>query len=112
MPVLKADYSSINYEEMAKSIGLNLKHIPLLIASFSDESIAILNALEESIEDKNYEKIKSNAHSLKGSSGNLQFNEIYEMSKELEHSAAQQNPDFDYKAYLEAIKRAIATISN
>jgi HPt (histidine-containing phosphotransfer) domain-containing protein len=112
MPVLKADYSSINYEEMAKSIGLKPNYIPLLIASFSEESISILNALEDSIESKNYEKIKSNAHSLKGSAGNLRFNEIYEMSKEVEHSAAQQNPDFNYKAYLEAIKSAIATIPN
>jgi len=112
MPVLNADYSGIKYEETAKSIGLKPKHIPMLIASFVEESVLILNSLEDSIYTKNYEKIKSNAHSIKGSAGNLKFNEVYEMSKEIEHSAAQQNSDFDYEAYLEAIKSAIVTIPN
>lgn len=112
MPILNADYSGINYEDMAASIGLKSKHIPMLIASFVEESTSILNALQDSINTKNYEKIKSNAHSIKGSAGNLKFNEVYEMAKEMEHSAAQQNSDFDYEAYLEAIKRAIATIPN
>jgi HPt (histidine-containing phosphotransfer) domain-containing protein len=112
MPILNANYSSINHEEMAVSIGLKLKHIPMLIASFIEESKQILDLLEESISTKNYEKIRSNAHSIKGSAGNLKFTEIYEMAEEMEFAASAQKSDFEYEIYFDAIKSIIGTISH
>lgn len=112
MPILNANYSSINHEEMAASIGLKLKYIPVLIASFIEESNQILDLLEESISTKNYEKIRSNAHSIKGSAGNLKFTEIYEMAKEMEVAASTQKSDFEYEIYFDTIKRAMGTISH
>lgn len=52
MPILYANYSNFDYEEMALSIGIKSKHIPVLIASFIDESKQILGLLQESIELK------------------------------------------------------------
>jgi len=112
MSILNADYSNINHEEMATTIGLKVKHIPMLIGSFLEESVSILDALKGSIDAKNYEQIKSNAHAIKGSAGNLRFNEVYEMAKEIELSASSENEEFDYSAYFEAIKSAITTIPN
>lgn len=112
MPILHADYSNINKEEMAAAIGLKPKHIPMLIGSFLDESLSILSALQESIDAKEYDKIKSNAHAIKGSAGNLRFEEVYEMAKEMELSASTQNEEFDYSGYFDAIKDSISSIAN
>ena len=112
MPILKTDYSGLNYDEMAASIGIKPKHVPMLIGGFLEESNSIIEAMSRAIESKDYETIKSNAHSIKGSSGNLKFMEIYEMSKEMEHSAADFKADFDYSGYVEAMKSAIGTIPN
>ena len=111
MPILNADYSVLNQEEMAVAIGLKVKHIPMLIGSFLEESKAILSSLEELIESKNYTKIKEASHSLKGSSGNLRYNEVYEMAKEMELAGSNSDEDFDYLGYLEAMKSSILTIS-
>ncbi|WP_324171608.1 Hpt domain-containing protein [Sulfurimonas sp.] len=111
MSILTANYSDINHDEMAQKIGLKAKHIPILVTSFLEESAAILEKLQTSIESTNYQDIKSQAHSIKGSAGNLHFNEVYEMSKEIELSASQAKKDFDYQAHLDAIKKAVATIS-
>ncbi len=112
MPILNADYSKLNYEEMAASIGLKPKHMPMLIGSFLEESEDILKALTDAIASNDFASIKSNAHSVKGSAGNLKFNEVYEMLKEVELSAAEENTDLDYASYLVAVKAAIATIPN
>ena len=112
MPILNPDYSNLNHEEMAASIGLKQKHIPLLLGSFLDESKTIMSSLEKAIDTKNYEEIKSSAHSIKGSAGNLKFNEIYEMAKEIELSGAAADANFDYKNYFDAIIKAISTIPN
>jgi len=110
MSIQNADYSSIDFEEMAKSIGLKAKHIPMLVGVFVEESTEILNNLELAVNNQNYESIKVEAHSIKGSAGNLKFNEVYEMAKEMELSAASSQSDFDYQGYFNAIKSAIATI--
>lgn len=111
MPILDADYSRVDHEEMARAIGLKSKHIPLLIANFLEESISIMESLKEAIDSRNYEKIRSSAHAIKGSAGNLKFNEVYEMAKEMEFAGAKQDGDFEYETYFEAIKSAIGTIS-
>jgi len=111
MPILDADYSSINHEEMAISIGLKPKHIPLIIASFFEETESILNTLKESINTRDYHNIRLNAHAIKGSAGNLRFSEVYEMAKEIEFAAAEQKNNFEYESYHKAIRSAIRTIS-
>ena len=111
MPILTPDYSNINHEEMASVIGLKPKHIPRLIDSFVNESVTILQNLQEAINSKDFASMKLYSHSIKGSAGNLRFNEIYEMAKEMELSAADSKKNFDYQVYFEALKSAIATIS-
>ncbi len=110
MPILNPNYSNLNHDEMASAIGLKVKHIPMLIGSFLEESELIMNNLEEAIQKKDFSQIKSHAHSIKGSAGNLKFDAIYEMAKEIELSAATEDNSFDYKTYFEAIKTAITTI--
>lgn len=110
MPILNPDYSSLNHEEMSAAIGLKVKHMPMLIGSFLDESKSIMESLENAIDSNNYADIKSFAHSIKGSAGNLKFNEIYEMAREVELSAVAGDSNFAYKDYFNAIKEAIATI--
>ena len=110
MPILQADYANLNHEEMAKSIGLKAKFVPMLIGSFVEESAPLFTQIEEAIATKEYEPLRSAAHSIKGSSGNLHFNEIYEMAKEMELAAANAEETFAYSEYLNAIKALVATI--
>lgn len=110
MPILTADYSNLNHEEMAANIGLKPKHVPMLIGSFLEESQSIMQALSDAIASQDYPNIKANAHSIKGSAGNLKFTEIYEMAKEVEFAGNDANADFDYDVYFDAITKAIATI--
>ena len=112
MPIQYADYSNITHEELAEAIGLKIKHIPLLLNSFVEESINIINGLENAINGRDYASIRTHSHSIKGSAGTLQFNEIYQMTKEMEFAATDSSECFDYKGHLKAVKLAIATIPN
>jgi len=112
MSISNPNYSNIDHAEMAKAIGLKEKFIPMLIGSFLEESNPIIEKLEDAIKSKDFTQIRSHAHSIKGSAGNLKFNEIYEMAREMELSATDGDDNFDYTSYLEAIKTAISTIPN
>jgi len=110
MLILNADYSNIDYEDMANKIGLKVKHMPMLIGSFVDESSSIMSNLKTSIESKDFDNIKLFSHSIKGSAANLKFDAIYEMAKEMELSAIGKNETFNYLEYFEVINSAIKTI--
>ena len=110
MAILTPDYSSLDQEKMASLIGLKVKHIPLLINSFLEESTKIISKLELAIESADYETIRLNAHSLKGSSANLKFDDIFNMALSMEMASKENDVNFDYIGYLKAIKDAISTI--
>jgi len=110
MPISNPDYTNLDQEKMANAIGLKAKHIPMLVASFLEESEATLRELKTAVNSNNYELIRTTAHSIKGSAGNLRFTELYDMAKELEIGAEEKNSSFEYVAYFEAIKQAISTI--
>ena len=112
MAIVNADYSDLNFDEMAAAIGLKPKHMPMLIGSFLEESGPILSNIEAAISSSNYNDLKLHTHSIKGSAGNLKFNEIYEMTREMELAASDADTSFDYTGYLEAVKKAVATIPN
>jgi len=105
------DYSNLNFEEKATAIGLKAKHIPVLIMSFTEESKSILVDLKKAMDEKNYEEIQHHAHSIKGSSGNLKFNELYEMAKSMEFAARDKDNSFNYEEAYSAIEGGINTIS-
>ena len=110
MPILNADYSNLNYDEIASEIGLKPKHMPMLIGSFVDEASEIMQNLKGAIDAKEYANIKMHAHLIKGSAGNLKFREIYDMAREIELAAMESKADFDYMTYFDAINKIIATI--
>ena len=112
MEFIAPDYSNLNFEEMAASIGLKPKHIPILVMSFTDESKTILEALKTAISEKNFSEIQHHAHSIKGSSGNLKFNELYEMAKAMEFAGKDQDASFPYDEAFEAIEKGVSTISS
>jgi len=103
-------YENIDAEEMAAKIGLNAKHIPILVQSFIEESTQIIASLEAAIAQKDYSEIGNTAHSIKGSAGNLKFDAMYELAKEVELSAKANKEDYPYEAACTSLKNAILSI--
>jgi len=111
MSIQIVDYSNLDLEAIAKPMGLQAKHVPLIVSVFIDDSLSMLNDLEIAIDKKDYESMKQTAHSIKGSAGNLRFDAVHEMAQEMEFAADKMEEQFDYEAYFKAIKTAINTIS-
>jgi HPt (histidine-containing phosphotransfer) domain-containing protein len=53
----------------------------------------MLDELNNALEDKDYEKVSSLAHTIKGSSGNFRFNELSHLANTIETSAHQKNTE-------------------
>lgn len=104
------DYKEMNWDEVAEAIGIKPKRMPMLVEAFLEESHGNLKKLHNAIEVQNFPEIMLHAHSLKGSCGNMKLTELYEISKEMEKSAKDQNAGFDYKNALEVLEKSIETV--
>jgi len=105
------NYSNLNAVEMAANIGLKEKHIPILVMSFTEESTQIVADLKTAISTMNFSEIQHHAHSIKGSAGNLKFDALYEMAKEMEFAARDEDSNYNYAEVCDVIGQGISSIS-
>ncbi len=102
--------AGIDYESLALKMGIKVKHIPMLLASFIEESHGIVERLKDAIEHKMVNEIEQCAHSLKGSAGNMQFFDLEELCREMELVAQEGSWGFDYGALGEEIQAEVKRI--
>ena len=77
----------MNFNIPAQKLGLNLDEYLELIQLFLETGTNDLNGLEDAIAANDIQTVVERSHSLKGASGNLGINEIYEIARDIEASA-------------------------
>lgn len=78
---------------MKTETGLNRLDIEKILTIFFEMYQEIMDNLDLAVRNCNYQNIKTVAHKLKGSSGNLRLLEIYNLAKKLEE--ASENKDIE-----------------
>ncbi len=111
MAILSANYANLDYEAMANIIGLKAKHMPMLLESFLEEANVSVTQIQNAIDGNDLTNLASYAHAIKGSAGNLRLNELYEMSKDMELAAKENDASFEYQEHLNAVKTIMDTIT-
>lgn len=103
----------IDLEALAAKIGISPKHMPKLLNGFLNESESNLELLEKAVQEKKFPEIARLAHSIKGSAGNMKFDDLYERVKLMEAAAHANEDDFPFldefnniKKYFNQIKQA------
>jgi len=95
----------INIDKKAEEIGLKSNFVKMLFDSFFDESALILKDLEDATLKNDLQAIENKSHSLKGSCGNLQLNEMYELSKIIELAAKERREGFNYVSSVDELSK-------
>ena len=106
----KSDEYAVDYGKLAAKMGIKVKHIPRLMNSFIEESKNIMEKLQDAVEYNYYEQIEKYAHSLKGSSGNMHFDDLSELCRGMELAARDEDNAFDYNRYYQDIERELSDI--
>lgn len=104
------DFSHLEYEDLARQIGIHRKHLPRLVESFVTESMRQLERLKEAFAAKNYLEMEHCAHAIKGSAGNMHLNSLYELARSAERAAHAADETFPYDACRKTLKKSIMTL--
>ncbi len=104
-----------------KIVGLDMDRLRDELLLTNDEIIMLVNLfikkmkksmpeLKNAINIKDYKKIRTLAHSIKGSSANFRLEILQEKANELEIMARGENTRFDYTQVFTAIKKIVEDI--
>ena len=74
----------MNFKELGEKIGLDEEEYIEMIELFVESGGEDLQKLEAAIKEADAEKAHEASHSIKGSSGSLMLNTIYEISKSMD----------------------------
>ncbi|MCD6295756.1 MAG: Hpt domain-containing protein [Deltaproteobacteria bacterium] len=74
-------------KNLADNLGLDVEDVNELLELYIETTSADLNELKAALDAGNAEEAHQKSHSIKGSSGNLGLNELYEAAKEIDDRA-------------------------
>lgn len=100
----------LNCQELKEELMLSEDELLMLIELFIKKMSKQLPELEEIIKEKNFKKIASIAHSIKGSSANFRIEELQAEAAKMEKMAKKEDLNFDYIASYKKLKNRIEQI--
>ena len=100
----------IDMNKAREELLLSNEEIVMLVSLYIGKMKKMIPELREVIEKKDYKKINSIAHSIKGSSANFRLENLQAMSDELEKMAKKEDEKYNYLNTYDNIKIAIETI--
>jgi len=77
----------MDLKKIAERLGLDVEDIRELLELYVETTTSDLTQLKGAIETKDAELAHAKAHSIKGASGNLGLDEIYELAKKIDDLA-------------------------
>ena len=83
----------MDLNELTERLGLDVEDIRELLELYVETTTSDLAQLKGAIETKDAELAHAKAHSIKGASGNLGLDEMYELAKEIDDRARANSLD-------------------
>ena len=105
----------MDLKSIGAELGLEEDEFVEIVEIFIETAAQDITKLREAITAQDFEALTEAAHSLKGSAGNLGFNEIYSLSKKIEENARVFRIDglsetlVAIEAITQEIERAVAS---
>lgn len=87
------EYQIFDRDELMERIGNDEELMEQLIDLFLEDYPKRMAEIETGLSEKESEKVRKAAHTLKGMSGNLAFHQVYHTAKNLENTALEKKMD-------------------
>lgn len=85
----------MDIKAMAANLEMEYGEFVELLGLYVEKSSSAIERLEYSVKSGNLQEVVEASHSIKGSSGNLGFMDMYEIAKEIEMNGRENNLDLD-----------------
>lgn len=79
------------FQELSAAIGDDAEGMLELIDTFLEDAEALVSAIAQANQEEDIQQLQHQAHTLKGTSGNLGLTALYEVCQDIDHLAKQEN---------------------
>jgi HPt (histidine-containing phosphotransfer) domain-containing protein len=83
----------MDVKRMAENLDIEESELLEIVDLFIETSTSDLNRLQQALEMEDAHEVAKTAHSIKGAAANLAFEEIFEISKNMERKARDKDLD-------------------
>ena len=101
--------TKIDFDRIAEDLGFEQEELTMLVGLFLESSKEEIEKMKAALDRYDLETIYKSAHTIKGSSGNLYLQDIFEISKFIELNA-RKGSSIDYKSKIKELESLINAI--
>ncbi len=101
----------MDFKDLASRLGFDEDDFKELVELFITTTLSDIDKIKNSVQQGNSQDAAAASHSIKGASGNLGFDEIFTLAKDMEMQAKQGNID-NFGAYIIDIENRVNALNN
>ena len=94
----------MEYKKLASRLGMDEGDVEELVALFITTTVSDINKIKKSVADGHSADAAAISHSIKGVAGNMGFDDIFVLSKEMERQAKQGRLE-QFDVYLSELEK-------
>ena len=77
--------------ELAENIGLDVEDFSEIFEIYVETTSSYLEELKIALQERDMQAVHEKAHSIKGASGNLGLNELYELARDIDERVSEDS---------------------
>ena len=95
-----------DYKELASRLGLDEDDFQELVELFVTTSLSDIDKIKKAVLHNNCKDTASASHSIKGAAGNLGFDDIFALARDMEMQAKDDNLD-NFENYITQLENRV-----
>lgn len=101
----------MDVKDLASRLGIDDEDFMELVELFVTTTLSDIDKIKKGVQQSDCEAAAAASHSIKGASGNLGFDDIFKLAKDMEMQARQENLD-NFDDQLKTIENMVNSLNN
>jgi HPt (histidine-containing phosphotransfer) domain-containing protein len=101
----------MDYKNLASRLGFDIDEFLELVTLFVTTTVSDIDKIKIGVRQSNCQAAAAAAHSIKGAAGNLGFDDIFTLAKDMEIQAKEENLD-NFETYIKDLENKVNALDN
>ncbi|MCK5162847.1 MAG: Hpt domain-containing protein [Desulfobacula sp.] len=101
----------MDFKDLASRLGIDEDDFQELVELFVTTTLSDIEKIKKGVQEGNSQDAAAASHSIKGAAGNLGFDDIFTLAKDMEMQAKQGSMD-NFEDYIRDLENGVSALNN
>ena len=101
----------MDFKDLASRLGIDEDDFQELVELFVTTTLSDIEKIKKGVQEGNSQDAAAASHSIKGAAGNLGFDDIFTLAKDMEMQAKQGSMD-NFEDYIRDLENGVNALNN